>query len=144
MYARRASYSHLVPGTRLRPISSALHSRPLDFPSYQSSSFSSPIRYNVSVASWCTVTVVDPDGRRHSLDVLADSSYDAAHIFLTHSKTHRGSGLPIPTPETIFEVTAKGRVYKVIGARLRQWIATERTRRNGPSGYLFSKRPTMD
>jgi hypothetical protein len=49
------------------------------------------------VASWCTVTVIDPDGRRHSLDVLADSSYDATHLFFGHAKAHRGSGLPIPT-----------------------------------------------
>ena len=44
-----------------------------------------------------------------SLDVLADSCYNAAHIFYTHAKKHRGSGLPIPTPETIFEVTAKAK-----------------------------------
>jgi hypothetical protein len=96
------------------------------------------------VASWCTVTVVDPDGRRHSLDVLADSSYDAAHIFLTHAKADRRSSLPIPTREAIFAVTAKGRVYKVIGAKLREWIAKERTQRKGPSRYLFGKRATMD
>jgi hypothetical protein len=106
--------------------------------------FSSPLVYNGLVASWCTVTVVDPDGRRHSLDVLADSSYDAAHIFLTHAKEHRRSGLPIPTPDTIFEVTAKGRLHKVNGAKLREWIAKERTQRKGPSGYMFGKRATMD
>jgi len=100
--------------------------------------------YNVLVASWCTVTVVDPDGRRHSLDVLADSSYDAAHIFLTHAKADRRSGLPIPTADSIFEVTAKGCVHKVLGAKLREWIARERTQRKGPSGYMFAKRATMD
>jgi hypothetical protein len=31
------------------------------------------------VGKWCTVTVVTPDGRRHSIDVNAESSYDAAH-----------------------------------------------------------------
>jgi len=96
------------------------------------------------VASWCTVSVVDPDGRRHSLDVLADSSYDAAHLFYTHAKAHRGSGLPIPTPETIFEVTAKGKVHTVPGSKLRAWILKERTQRKGPQGYLFGKRPVMD
>jgi hypothetical protein len=30
-----------------------------------------------SVGKWCTVTVTDATGRRHSLDVLADSTYDA-------------------------------------------------------------------
>jgi hypothetical protein len=96
------------------------------------------------VASWCTVSVVDPDGRRHSLDVLADSSYDACHVFLTQAKKDRRSGLPIPTRETIFEVTAKGRVYNVTGEKLREWIAKERTQRNGPAGYMFGKRAVMD
>ena len=96
------------------------------------------------VATWCTVTVFDPDGRRHSLDVLADSSYDAAHLFFVYAKTHRGSGLPIPTATTAFEVVANGRIYKVMGAKLRDWIQRERTRRKGPQGYMFSKRPEMD
>jgi len=96
------------------------------------------------VASWCTVSVCDPDGRRHSLDVLADSSYDAAHLFFVHAKAHRGSGLPMPTPETIFEVTAKGKVHNVPGSKLRAWILKERTQRKGPQGYLFGKRPVME
>jgi len=93
------------------------------------------------VAAWCAVTVFDPDGRRHSLDVLADSSNDVAHLFFVDAKTHRGSGLPIPTATTAFEVVANGRIYKVMGATLRDWIQKERTRRKGPRGYMFSKRP---
>jgi hypothetical protein len=85
--------------------------------------------YNVLVAEWCTVTVIDPDGRRHSLDVLADGTYDAAHLFLTHSKASRGSGLPVPNRETIFEIAAKGKIFRVTGAKLRDWII-----RSGPSG----------
>ena len=34
---------------------------------------------------WCTVTVIEESGRRHSLDVLASSTFDAAHIFVTHA-----------------------------------------------------------
>ena len=90
------------------------------------------------------MTVSDPDGRRHSLDVLADSSYDAAHLFFVHAKTHRGSGRPVPTATTVFEVVANGRIYKVTGAKLRDWIQRERTLRKGPQGYMFSKRPVMD
>jgi len=30
--------------------------------------------------------LVDPGGRRHNLDVLADSSYDAAHLFVVEGK----------------------------------------------------------
>jgi hypothetical protein len=95
------------------------------------------------VSTWCTVTVSDPDGRRHSLGVLADSSYDAAHLFFVHAKTHRGSGLPVPTATTVFEVVANGRIYKVMGLKLRDWIQRERGRRKGPQGYMFSKRPDM-
>jgi len=35
---------------------------------------------------WCTVTVIEESGRRHSVDVLASSTFDAAHIFVTHAK----------------------------------------------------------
>jgi len=35
---------------------------------------------------WCTVTVTDANGRRHSLDVIASSTYDAAHLYVTHAK----------------------------------------------------------
>ena len=36
------------------------------------------------MVKWCTVTVADGDGKRYSVDVNADSSYDAAHLYLTH------------------------------------------------------------
>jgi hypothetical protein len=31
---------------------------------------------------WCTVSVTDPDGRRHSVDVQATSTFHAAHLFV--------------------------------------------------------------
>ena len=48
------------------------------------------------------MTVTDPDGRRHSLDVLADSTYDAAHLFVVEAKKERAVGLPKPTLATVF------------------------------------------
>jgi hypothetical protein len=96
------------------------------------------------VAEWCTVTVIDTDGSRHSLDVLADGTYDAAHLFLTHSKASRGSGLPVPNRETTFEIAAKGKIFHVTGAKLREGIIREWTERKGPRGYLFQKRAKMD
>ena len=36
---------------------------------------------------WCTLTVIDKSGQRHSLDVRAESSFDAAHLYLTTAKT---------------------------------------------------------
>jgi hypothetical protein len=63
------------------------------------------------MVEWCTVTVIDPDGRRHSLDVLADKTYDAVPLFLTHSKACRGSGLPVPNRDTVFEVAQRARLF---------------------------------
>lgn len=98
----------------------------------------------LSVSRWCTVTVTDPDGRRHSLDVLADSTYDAAHLFVVEAKKERAVGLPKPTLATVFEVVANGKVYRVAGTALQRWIVERRQRWNGPKGYMFSKRPGLD
>src|SRR5438270_12065696 len=53
---------------------------------------------------WCTVTVTDQDGRRHSVDVQATSTFDAAHLFVVEAKKERAVGLPKPTLATVFEV----------------------------------------
>jgi hypothetical protein len=92
------------------------------------------------VAKWCTVTVTDPDGRRHSLDVQATSSYDAAHLYVVEAKKERAVGLPKPTLTTVFEVVADGKVYRVKGAALQRWIVERRQKWNGPKGYMFTKR----
>jgi hypothetical protein len=42
---------------------------------------------------WCTVTVADEDGRRHSLDVQASSTFDAAHLYVAHAKKQSGRAL---------------------------------------------------
>lgn len=74
------------------------------------------------VGKWCTVTVVDPDGWHHSLDLQADSSYDAAHIFLCHAKEHPEKGLPRATLATVFEVVVIGKVFRVEDKALQRWI----------------------
>jgi hypothetical protein len=89
------------------------------------------------------VTLVDPDGTRHSLDVRAENSYLAAHLFVTHAKGHPQSGLPIPTLASVFEVVQDGRVFRVRGSDLERWILDRRAELNGPRGYLFSQRPTL-
>ena len=53
---------------------------------------------------WCTVTVIDPEGRRHSVDVQATSSFDAAHLFVVEAKKESAGYLPKPTLATVFEV----------------------------------------
>lgn len=93
---------------------------------------------------WCTVTVTDPDGRRHSLDVLADSTYDAAHLFVVEAKKERAVGLPKPTLATVFEVVANGKVYRVASTALQRWIVERRQQWNGPKGYMFCKRPGLE
>ena len=93
---------------------------------------------------WCTMTVIDGSGRRHSLDVYATSSYDAAHLYLTHVINQPTCGLPRPTVETIFEVVANGRVLRVDGKKLKRWIKQRRQEWKGPRGMLFSQRPVLD
>jgi len=68
----------------------------------------------------------DADGRRHSLDVIASSTYDAAHLYVTHAKAQPQAGLPVPSLATIFEVVNGGKVYTVEGAALQRWIEQRR------------------
>lgn len=90
------------------------------------------------------MTVTDPDGRRHSLDVVADSTYDAAHLFVVEAKKERAVGLPKPTLTTVFEVVVSGRVYRVGGSALQRWIVDRRQTWKGPKGYRFSQRPGLE
>jgi hypothetical protein len=92
---------------------------------------------------WCTVTVVVGGGQRHSLDLLASSTYDAAHLYLTHAKTQRHMGLPVPTLSTVFEVVTEGRIHRVAGTALQRWIEQRRQTERGPRGALFRKRPSF-
>jgi hypothetical protein len=62
------------------------------------------------VRKWCTVTILDGEGKRYSLDVQAESSFDAAHLFVTHVLSQTSCGYPIPTTGTLFEVALDGRV----------------------------------
>ena len=47
------------------------------------------------VGKWCTVTVTDGDGKRYSVDVNADSSYDAAHLYLWVPNALLAEGLAV-------------------------------------------------
>ncbi len=89
------------------------------------------------------MTVTDREGKRYSLDVQTTSSYNAAHLYLTHVAGHPGGGMPVPTLETIFEVVAAGQILHVEGTRLKTWIANRRSEWMGPRGVLFSQRPTL-
>jgi hypothetical protein len=93
---------------------------------------------------WCTVTVIEGSGRRHSVDVLATSSFDAAHIFVTHAKADPRNGIPRLSVDSVFEVAVDGKIHRVEGRVLHRWILKEREARKGPRGILFSRRPTLD
>jgi hypothetical protein len=88
---------------------------------------------------WCTVTVSDAQGRRHSVDVLAASTFDAAHLYVMHAKTQPAAGIPPLTLATVFEVIIDGKVHMVAGKALQSWIVKERGERKGPRGRLFSQ-----
>ncbi len=89
------------------------------------------------------MTVTDLQGCRYSLDVLASSTCDAAHLYVAHAKGHPEAQLPIPTPATAFEVVIGGKVYTVAGATLQRWIEQRRQEWKGPKGMLFSRRPDL-
>jgi hypothetical protein len=93
---------------------------------------------------WCTVTVIEQSGRRHSVDVLACSTFDAAHIFVTHAKADPRNGIPRLSVDSVFEIVVDGKIHRVEGKALQLWILKEREERKGPRGILFSRRPTLD
>jgi hypothetical protein len=81
------------------------------------------------------------------MDVLAESSYDAAHLYLASAKSREAmlpDRLPVPTAATVFEVVADGRVFRVKGSALQRWIAERRQELTGPKGELFRQRPTLE
>jgi hypothetical protein len=92
---------------------------------------------------WCTVTVTDEEGRRHSVDVQASSTYDAAHLYVTHVYGNLAAGLPCPTISTVFEVVIEGKVHRVRGVALQRWIEERRAEWKGPRGFLFAQRPML-
>jgi hypothetical protein len=50
------------------------------------------------------------------MDVLADSTFDAAHLFVVEAKKERSVGLPKPTLATMFEVVTAGKLNRARGA----------------------------
>ncbi len=96
------------------------------------------------MGKWCTVTVTDGGGQRYSLDVQATSTYDAAHLYVSHVIQQPACGLPRPTLDTVFEVVVSGRVMRVEGKRLKRWIEQRRVEWNGPRGTLFRQRPVLE
>lgn len=78
------------------------------------------------------------------MDVRAESSYDAAHLYHAHAVQNPASGLPRATVRTQFEVVLEGKVLRVDGHRLKDWIEQRRDEWKGPRGLLFKQRPVLD
>jgi hypothetical protein len=93
---------------------------------------------------WCTVSFTSPEGRRFSLDVQATSTFDAAHLYITHAIQHKEAGLPDPKLSDVFEIVVDGKVHTVKGSALQRWIVNRRTDWKGPRGMLFRQRPTLE
>ena len=89
-------------------------------------------------------TPLHPRRWRHSVDVCASSTFDAAHLFITHAKADPRNGIPRPTVETVFEVVIDGKVHRVAGKALQRWILKQRQERKGRAGFLFSQRPVLE
>lgn len=96
------------------------------------------------MARWCTVTANDSSGRRFSFDILAESAYDAAHLYLAEAKNREAEMLPVPNRATMIEVAVDGKLLRIRGDSLRRWIAKRRSEINGPRGVMFRKRPQLE
>jgi hypothetical protein len=104
--------------------------------------------YNAGMARWCTVTVTDADGTRHSIDVRAESTFDGTNLYVVTAKTQQAlpppSRIPVPTVATIFEVWQNGKSSRCAEPHCgagspsddRSWAVRE--------GPLFRERPGID
>ena len=77
------------------------------------------------------------------MDVQASSTFDTAHLFVTHAKGNPASGLPPLDRETVFEILIQGKVHSVLGDALQRWIERRRHEWKGPRGLLFAQRPNL-
>jgi len=82
------------------------------------------------------------------MDLFAQSTYDAAHLYVTAAKSKDAAMLPsrgpLPTVATVFEVVADGKIFHVKGVALQRWIIKRREELGGPAGFLFRQRPGLD
>lgn len=82
------------------------------------------------------------------MDVFAQSTYDAAHLYVTDAKSKQAammlSGVPAPTLATVFEIVVDGKIFHVKGVALQRWITKRRQELGGPAGLLFRERPSLE
>jgi hypothetical protein len=90
---------------------------------------------------WWTVRVTDEKGR---LDVQASSTFDAAHLYVPHTKNNPGAQLPVLTLATVFEIVTSGRIYRVKGGALQRWIAERRQEWKDRRASCLASAPRCD
>jgi len=82
------------------------------------------------------------------MDVFAQSTYDAAHLYVTSAKSQEAAAaafrVPLPTLATVFEIVADGKIFHVKGVALQRWIIKRRQELGGPAGLVFRERPGLD
>ena len=74
---------------------------------------------------WCAVTVMDPQGKKQTIEVQARSRNHAALLFNERALgKFPGEPLPKPTEETIYEVRPIGEkdAYRVSDRQLSAWV----------------------
>ena len=81
--------------------------------------------------NWATMTVTHNETRRHSMDVQAESVYNAAHIFVSSAKKSQQTAMlpgrvPLPNVATVFEVVYASKIHRVEGKKLQNWIVSQR------------------
>jgi hypothetical protein len=86
------------------------------------------VRYAVPVRRSCKVSVVDPSGKRHTLDVEAESVCGAVFRFNSEAVCHPAQGLPKPTDETSFEVEVDGVIHQRTFRQATAWARRSITR----------------
>ena len=88
------------------------------------------------------MTVMDGDGKHYSVDVNADSSYDAAHLYLTHV---RGNPSCVSHPDDLDRIRGRdGRAHSLCPGRTAEEMDREPAAgMERPSGMLYRQRPMI-
>jgi hypothetical protein len=60
----------------------------------------------------CKVSVTDASGKRHTIEIKAESVYCAVFHFNSEAVCDPAHGLPKPTEDTVFEIDVDGVIHR--------------------------------
>jgi hypothetical protein len=98
-------------------------------------------------ARTCSVTFTDPRGTRHTVDVAADTLYEAAALALSELKRCEWVDVVGPAARLEVEVRQAATRHEVTPAQVRRWCESgavnpdERIRKDRVKGLLGGSRP---